>query len=110
MSSYLANRLPWAIEVVKMHGRCPPKEDSKECWKLRLANRGLLLQDHLLRDKKEILPLCLQLWGHSVIPFIVKRVGPYRSEKIRAVVAPTVLKEVYQVPSSLRFPGESFLR
>ena len=41
MSSWFGNRLDWAVNAVKKHAKQLPGGDSKECWKLRLANRGL---------------------------------------------------------------------
>ena len=38
MSSWFGNRLGWAVETIQKHAKQSPKEDSKECWKLRLAN------------------------------------------------------------------------
>ena len=53
MSSWFGNRLGWAINVIQQHAKQSPKEDSKECWKLRLANRELhAFQQHSTLDGK----------------------------------------------------------
>ena len=41
MNSWFGNRLGWAANVIEQHAKQSPKEDSKECWMLRLANREL---------------------------------------------------------------------
>ena len=41
MSTWFGGRLDWAVNVIKQHAKQLPGEDSKECWKLRLANREL---------------------------------------------------------------------
>ena len=41
MSTWFGNRLDWAVNATQKHAKQLPGEDSKECWKLRLANRGL---------------------------------------------------------------------
>ena len=53
MSSWFGNRLEWAASVVQKHAKQLPSEDSKECWKLRLANRELhAFQQHSTLDGK----------------------------------------------------------
>ena len=53
MSSWFGNRLVWAANVIQQHAKQSPKEDSKECWKLRLANRELhAFQQHSTLDRK----------------------------------------------------------
>ena len=53
MSTWFGNRIDWAFSVVKKHAKQLPGEDSKECWKLRLANRELhAFQQHSTLDRK----------------------------------------------------------
>ena len=41
MSIWFGSQLDWAMDVIMRHAKQSPKEDSKECWKLQLANQEL---------------------------------------------------------------------